>query len=149
MKNKNLADAFDSYVNWIVLALFLIAVNLAMEATAYLVNKSASEVLRNWAMWPSRGATVAIVVSIIWFSIKRRKSEKDRFAFFNEYTFEIIKRSSFVAFLLTFLCMGILDVVVKTTQIPADFFIKLPGFLLAATFSFSYLIFNLKSSVNK
>ena len=38
---KTLSEAFDSYMNWIVLFVFLTALNLAMEALAYLVNASA------------------------------------------------------------------------------------------------------------
>jgi len=145
---KTLADAFDSYVNWLVLFVFLTSVNLVMEAGAYLVHAAAGEELRAWALWPARGGTVALAVAMItWFRLLRHKRQQPgRRAFLDEYVTETIKRSAFVAFCLTFFLVGILDVVTNHTQLPADFFIKLPGVSLSAGFSISFFLFNFFNS---
>lgn len=148
MANKTLADVFDSYVNWIVFSVFLMAVNLAMEATAYLVNEAAGEALRSWAQWPARGSGIAVAIAvIIWLRRPRHKKQKrDQRALLDGYVAETAKRSAFIAFFLTVCLVAILDVVTNNTQLPADFFIKLPGLSLTAEFSISFFLFNVFSS---
>jgi hypothetical protein len=141
---KTFSDAFDSYISWLVLFVFLTAINLAMEAMAYLVNDYAGEALRSWALWPSRVGLIAIVVAfVIWLPrVKKIRKQKGSRAFFDEYVTAAILRSAFVAFLLTLCLVAILDVVTNDTQLPADFFIKLPGLSLTAGFSISFFLFN-------
>lgn len=147
---KTLADAFDSYVNWIVLFFFLTAVNLALEAGAYLVNEAAGQKLNAWALWPARGGSIALVMAmVIWVRLLRHKrQQRGRRAFLDEFVTEAIKRSASVAFFLTLCLVAILDVVTNNTQLPADFFIKLPGLSLTAGFSISFFLFNTLSSAH-
>jgi hypothetical protein len=42
--------------------------------------------------------------------------------------------------------VAILDVITNDTQLPADFFIKLPGLSLTAVFSISFFWFNRNST---
>ena len=62
----------------------------------------------------------------------------------DEFVTETVKNSAFVAFFLTLFLVAILDIITNQTQLPADFFIKLPGISLTAGFSISYFIFNVK-----
>jgi hypothetical protein len=54
--------------------------------------------------------------------------------------------SLFLAFILTLALVAVLDVVTNDTQLPADFFIKLPGLSLAAAFSVSYFLFAVRDA---
>ena len=144
MGNKNLADVFDSYVNWLVFSVFLMAVNLAMEASAYLVDEAAGEALHTWAQWPARGSGIAVAIAlIIWLRRPRHKRQKrDQRALLDGYVAETAKRSAFIAFFLTLCLVAIIDVVTNNTHLPADFFIKLPALSLTAEFSISFFLFN-------
>ncbi len=148
MEKRTLADVFDSYVNWLVLFVFLTAVNLAMEAGAYLVDKTTGEALHTWAQWPSRGSLVAVVVAmVIWLRLPRHKRQKrDQRALHDEYVTETVKRSAFIAFILTFGLVAFLDVAANHTQLPADYYIKLPGLSLSAGFSLSFFLYNFFNS---
>ena len=148
MGNKTLADVFDSYVNWLVFAVFLMAVNLAMEATVYLVNETMGDALHAWAQWPARGSGIAVAIAvIIWLRLPRNKRQKrNQRALLDGYVVETAKRSAFIAFFLTLCLVAMLDVVTNSSQMPADFFIKLPGLSLSAEFSISFFLFNVFSS---
>jgi Na+/H+-translocating membrane pyrophosphatase len=150
MENKTLADVFDSYVNWLVSSVFLMAVNLAMEAGAYLVNETASEALNAWAQWPARGSSIAIAVAvIIWLRRpKPQRPKQDQRALLDAYVVETAKRAAFIAFILTLCLVAILDVITNDTQLPADFFIKLPGLSLTAGFSISFFLYNFFNNEN-
>lgn len=141
---KSISDAFESYVNWLVLSVFLMAVNLAMEAGAYLVNEGTGEGLRAWAQWPTRASTIAFFVAmVIWGRrLRHQKKQQRRRFFLNEYVTETVKRSSFIAFFLTLVLVAILDGFTNSSQLPADFFIKLPGLSLTAGFSISFFLYN-------
>lgn len=141
---KTIADVFDSYVKWLVLFAFLSAINLAMEASAYLVDEAVAEALRTWSQWPARAAAVAVVVAmVIWVRLPRdKRSKRHQRALNDEYIMETVKRSAFVAFFLTLVLVAILDVVTNDTQLSADFFIKLPGLSLSAGFSISFFLFH-------
>ena len=148
MGNKTLAEVFDSYVNWLVFSVFLMAVNLAMEASAYLVNEAAGEVLHAWAQWPARSSGVVVAIAlIIWLRLPRHKRQKrDQRVLLDGYVAETAKRCAFIAFFLTLCLVAILDVVTNNTQLPADFFIKLPGLSLTAGFSIAFFLFNFLNS---
>lgn len=150
MKNKTLSNVFDSYVNWIVFSLFLMAVNLVMEASEYLVNDAVGAQLHAWAQWPARCSGIAVVVAvIIWLRLPRDKRKKrNQRALLDEFVTEVAKRAAFVAFFLTLVLVAILDVVANNSQLPADFFIKLLGLSLTAGFSISFFLINLQSSEN-
>ena len=144
MENKTLADVFDSYVHWLVFSVFLMAVNLAMEASAYLVNEALGEALQAWAQWPARGSGIAVAIAvIIWLRLPRHKRQKrDQRALLDGYVAETAKRSASIAFFLTLCLVAILDVAANDTQMSADFFIKLPGLSLTAGFSISFFLYN-------
>lgn len=137
---KTFADAFDSYINWIAAFFLLTALNLAMEAVAYILEPSSAEVLRWWAKWPARiGSAVLLVAFILW---ARRSRGRSRQTFLDEYVMEAIKRSALFGFILTLFLVAILDVITNTSQLPADFYIKLPGFSLTAGFGLYFFVFN-------
>lgn len=137
---KSLADAFDSYINWIVAFFLLTALNLAMEAGAYLSKPSLAVALRSWAHWPARvGSAVLLVAFILWAWRSRGRSRR---TFLDGYAVEAIKRSALFGFLLTLGLVAILDVITNTSQLPADFYIKLPGLSLTAGFGLSFFLFN-------
>lgn len=141
---KTFSEAFESYVNWIVFFFFLTSVNLAMEASAYLVNDSTAETLRAWAHWPARGGVVVMFIAMgTWFRhLRKKKGGQYCRSYLNEYVTETIKRSSFVAFILTLVFVALLDNVTNNTVLPADFYIKLPGLSLTAGFSLSFFLYN-------
>lgn len=147
---KTLADVFDSYVNWIVLFVFLTAVNLAMEAGAYLVNDAAGGALRAWALWPARAAGLAVIVAVaVWLRLPKHKRQKrDQRALLDGYVMDAIKRSAFIAFVLTFILVAFLDVAANHTRLPADFFVKLTGLSLSAAFSVSFFLSNFFNGEN-
>lgn len=141
---KTLADSFDSYVNWIVGFLFLSALNLAFEASTFLVNEAMGEGLEAFARWLARGSSVCLAIAmILWVRLIRRKQLRlEHRNFLDEFVTSAIQRSAMVAFLITLCLVAILDVVTNNSQLPADFYIKLPSFSLTAGFSISYYIFN-------
>lgn len=141
---KTLAETFNNYVNWLALYLFLTAVNLTMEAGAYLVSDSTAELLRNLSIWPSRAGGIAIIVAVVtWLRVPREKrGYREQRALLGEYVWDAVKRASFLAFFITLCLVAILDVITNHTQLPADFFIKLPGISLTVVFSFAFFFFN-------
>ena len=138
------ADAFDNYVGWLVLWLFLSSINLAMEAGAYLLSTEMGAKVHAWAQLPSRLGGVVLFVAIIVFVRRRRhaKTQTSHLEFLNGYTMDILKRAALVSFFITLPTVVLLDIVTNHTQLPADFFIKIPSFLLAASFSLSFFFWN-------
>lgn len=149
MKNKTLADVFDSYINWLVFSLFLMAVNLAMEVGAYFVNNTMGESLNAWAQWPARASAIAVVIAVfIWLRLPRNKRQKQhQRVLLDGYVVELVKRSALIAFILTLCLVAMLDVAANDTQLSADLFIKLPGLLLTAAFSISFFLLNFLNSL--
>lgn len=140
----NLADLFDDYLSWIALFFLLVAINLAMEAGAYLLADSAAEQLRSLALWPARASSVVmaiVAVLLIRVSIHKRRQNAPG-ALDGGYVTETVKRSATIACFLTLFLVGILDVVTNTSQLPADFFIKLPGVMLTAGYSIPFFLLN-------
>ncbi|MBI1358216.1 MAG: hypothetical protein GC160_28105 [Acidobacteria bacterium] len=135
----SLASAFERYTNWIVLILFLFSVNLTMEAGAYLLDEGAGDRLRAWAQWPARAGLVLLVVAMILARpLKQRRREAGRRAFQDDFVTDALKRSASIAFLTTLCFVAFLDGAANHTDLPADFFIKLPGISLTAVFSLCY-----------
>ena len=127
MTKKSLADAFDDYVNWVVLWMFLTSINLAMEASAFLLSDEAGRQLRAWSRVPTHVGTVILFVAVFVFARRRWKSGRKcgECAFMDGYTMENVKRSALVSFLITLMTVAMLDVAANHTELPADFFIKL------------------------
>lgn len=138
--NATLGDVFERYTNWIVLFIFLTAISQLMEASAYLIDNPLGETPSALSRWPTRAASLAVVMALVQgFRLSWRKRQRlDRRTFVDDYVFETIKRSAFIAFVVTFLLLAFLDVAANDTQLPADFFIKLPALSLGAAFSISY-----------
>jgi hypothetical protein len=141
--NKSLAETFDSYVNWLVLFVFLTAVNLVMEASAFLVSEPLAEALRNWARWVTHAGTLTVIIAIIiWFRRpKEQRKCRDQRALLGGFVVDAARRAAFLAFSITFIVVALLDGITNHTQLPADFFIKLPGISLSAVFSISFFLF--------
>lgn len=144
MTTKSLADAFDDYVNWVVLWMFLTSINLAMEASAFLLSKEVGRQVRAWAHLPTRAGIVILFVAIFLYARRRWKAgwKCGDCAFMDGYTMDIVKRSAVVAFLVTLMSVALLDNVTNNTELPADFYIKLPGVTLTATFSLCFFFWN-------
>jgi len=142
--NKSIAETFDSYVNWLVLFSFLTAVNLIMEAGAYLVSAPVADALVSWAPWVTHAGTLTVIVAlIIWFRRpKADRSCRNQRALLSGFVVDAVRRASFISFIVTFIVVALLDDITNHSQLPADFFIKLPGISLAATFSISFFFFN-------
>ena len=144
MENKSLADIFDSYINWLVISIFLMALNLAFEAIAYLTPEATSNTLNALAQWLAYGSLIALAVAaIIWFRLPRdRRRKQNRVALLDGFVVEIAKRSAAIAFFVTLCLVAVLDVVTNTSLLPADFFVKLLALSLTAVFSVSFFYFN-------
>ena len=139
-----LHDAWDDYISWLVLWLFLSSINLAMEASAYLLSEEVGRQVHAWAQLPSRAGGVVILISIFVFARRRQRAgwkPGDR-VFLDGYTMEVVKRSALVSFFVTLPLVVLLDVVTNHTMLPADFFIKLPAFSLAASFSICFFFWS-------
>ena len=104
MENKSLADIFDSYINWLVISIFLMALNLAFEAIAYLTPEATGNTLNALAQWLAYGSLIALAVAaIIWFRLPRdRRRKQNRVALLDGFVVEIAKRSAAIAFLLPY-----------------------------------------------
>lgn len=145
VRRVNLLDAFDNYLNWIVCWVFLSAINLAMEAATFLVDNDLGQKLQGWAKFPTRLGGLAILGAVILFLWRRRQAgwkRVDRNSFFDGSTMENLKRAGFAAFLVAMPTVVVLDIVTNRTSLPADFFIKLPGVALTATFSLTFFFLN-------
>lgn len=145
LRRVSLPDAFDDYINWIIFWLLLSAINLSMEAGAYLVGEDLGQWLHAWAQFPSRAGGGVILVAVALFLWRRRQAgwrRVDRRAFLDSSTMDNLKRSAFVTFLVTLPTVVLLDIVTNHTTLPADFFIKLPGIALTATFSLCFFFLN-------
>ena len=55
---------------------------------------------------------------------------------------ETARQSALVAFVVTVIIVAVLDNRAAETDLPPDFFIKLPGFALLAAFSLSFFYLN-------
>lgn len=138
------ADIYERYLHWLMLWVFLVAINQLLEAGAYLVDDATAKTLITWAHWESRaGLIVLLVALILWARIRiKARDDKIRRALRSEYVTETLKRSASIAFFLTFVLLAWLDVAANHTQLPADYFIKLPIVSMAAAFSVSYFCYN-------
>ena len=142
--NKSLAETFDSYVNWLVLFVFLTAINLVMEASAYLVSGPVAAILQSWARWVTHAGTLTVIIAIIiWFRRpKEQRKCRDQRVLLGGFVVDAARRAAFLSFFITFIVVALLDPITNHTQLPADFFIKLPGISLSAVFSISFFFFN-------
>jgi hypothetical protein len=146
---STLAEAFDRYVSWLVFSIFLMSINLLMEASTYLVEEPASSALWTWAQWPARGATITVAIAfLVWVRRWRKRTKSECRTFLDEYVTETAKRSAFIAFFATLCLVALLDGVTNHTQLPADFFIKLPGLSLTAVFSISFFVLNFRDATD-
>lgn len=139
---KTLADAFDDYVHWLVLWVLLSALNLALEAATYLFEGDTGTLLRDLALIPSWLGLPVILVGLFVFLRARRRAGRTigRADLVDSYVVEALKRAALVAFLVTLPTIVLLDVATNHTSLPADFFIKLPGVALTASFGITFLI---------
>ncbi len=137
----SLANALERYTNWIVLIFFLFSVNLTMEAGAYLLDEGAGDRLHAWAQWPVRAGLVLFVVAMILARpLQRRRGEVGRRGFQDDFVTDALKRSASIAFMTTLCFVAFLDGAANHTDLPADFFIKLPAISLTAVFSLCYFV---------
>jgi len=150
MENKSVADVFDSYINWLVLSIFLMALNLAFEATAYLTTEVTGSILVSLAQWLARGSTLVVVIAIIIWLRLPRESRRNRASgsFLDGFVTELVKRSAAISFFVTLCLVAVLDVITNKSLLPADFFVKLSALSLTAVFSISYFLFNFLSNRN-
>ena len=144
VNKTNFYEAFDDYLNWIVLWFLTAAINLGMEAGAFLLSEEIGQQIHAWAQWPMRIGTLLLFVALFVFIRRRWRSgwsRGDRI-FMDGFTVNAVKRAGFAAFCVTVPTVVFLDIVTNDTTLPADFFIKLPGFTLTATFSLAYFYLN-------
>lgn len=142
MKIK-LADEYETYMTWMALFFLLLSINLAMEAIALLVDEDAGRGIQFWAQVPQGiGFMTALIAAIKW-DLRRRTAESKRgkYSFRDEYVTEVRRRSALVAFVVTVLLVVLLDNITISWDLPVDFYIKLTGFCLLATFSVSFFFF--------
>jgi hypothetical protein len=146
--NKAFADAFDRFATSTALFLFLWSISLAMEASAYLIDERIGQYLTDWARVPYGLGFLALLVAVIIYSRRRGPITRGNIARSppHSYVTDTINRSARMAFVVTLLLVAVLDYRADYSELPAGFFIKLPGFALLATYSVSYFFLNRSST---
>ena len=141
---KTVADAFDGFATSVALFFFLWSIGLAMEASAYLIDEDTAQFLTNWARVPYGIGFLALVFTAIMYSRRRGPISLDNATRSSpdSYATEAIRRSALVAFVVTLILFVFLDNRADHSQLPAGFYIKLPGFALLSAFSVSYFFLN-------
>ena len=143
-------DAFDQFAQLMALSLFFLSLNLLIEAVMYLTNEETRVILYTFSRAAQVLANIFIVVAILRLGKggdHALSSYKQGFLY--SYVVDTVKRAAWIAWFATVILLAILDIVTNTSELPADFFIKIPSFTLLALFSISFFFMNRSGSDNK
>ena len=143
MKKKNPynPEAFDQFAQLIALSLFFQSLNLFAETIMHISNEEVQNFLYSFAHIMQFLQTLLFVIACLRLgsSIEHTKSSYKQ-GFLDSYIVEATKQAAGIACFVTIILLAILDIITNTTQLTADFFIKIPLFTLLGIFSISLFL---------
>lgn len=134
-------EAFDQFAKLIALSLFFQSLNLFAETLMYLSGEEMRDVLYTFAHIAQFLQMLLFVAACLRLAvgIGHTKSSYKQ-GLLDSYVVESAKRAAGIAGCLTVVLLAILDIITNTTELPADFFIKIPLFTLLGIFSISFFL---------
>lgn len=145
-------EIHESYLNWSVLCVFLLAIASVLGAAAFVFTGSAAGLqtgaqIVGWLALVAffvTGTTVLLRQTRLLLSLSGPADLTQRGRFREDgYIFNAIKTASWFSCAFTATTLYVLDLIVEDTVLPAGFFIKLVLFVCLATFSIVYFVLNL------
>lgn len=140
-KSRYNPEAFDQFAQLFALSLFFMSLNLFTEAFMHLAGEETRNVLYTFSRI-TQFLQVLLFVVASWRLTKGVEHTKSSYkqGFLDSYVAEAGKRAAGIAWFVTIILFAVLDIITNTTELPADFFIKIPFFTLLGVFSISFFL---------
>lgn len=150
MSNKNTAEIAEKHQQWIILALFLMAIKYVLSATIEVTGEQAEFYLEIGEIVLAVLAIGIIIPIFIWKFRNLSKHQRKNYLDPNGYIFKILKDAVSKSWLITLIFLVFIEIPIKKflSHLPPRFFIQATLAVMFGSFSIIFFILDRRSKID-